>query len=282
MSWLDLAVLGIVALSAIFAFARGFVREALSIVAWGGAAAITYYGFNLVYDRVEPMVHNQLLSQLIAGFGLFVGSLVVLTILTGFVARTVRATGLSPIDRTLGFIFGLARGAFLICFAYLLLDVLVPVSERPVWISEAKSRPYLQEGVDVLRGYLPESLKVKGTAAAEELIRTIDPKAAAKAEADKAMRALQNPTATPIPATPGPATPGPATPGPAAAPKPDTAPGPAAPGPAAAPKPDAAPGNAAAPKPDAATAAPRPESTPGRSYRPAEQRELDRLIGTQR
>jgi membrane protein required for colicin V production len=249
MNWLDLAVLGIVLLSAIFAFARGFVREALSIVAWVGAGAVTLYGFNWVYTQVEPLAHNALLSQLIAGFGLFVVSLIVLTILTGIVARAVRGSALSPIDRTLGFIFGLVRGAFLVCLAYLLLDVAVQASDRPMWIREAKSGPYLHEGADVLRGFLPESLKVKSATAAEELIRTIDPKGAAAAEAEKAMRALQNPTATP-PANP-PATPGPAIP----------------------PKPEAAPGTAAAPKPD---------SVPGRSYPPRDQRELDRLIGTQR
>ena len=201
MNWLDLAVIGVVGLSAVFAFARGFVREALSIVAWVGAAAITLYGFSWVYAQVDPMVHNPLLSQAIAGFGLFVISLIVLTILTGFVARSVRASGLSPIDRTLGFIFGLARGAFLVCLAYLLLDVSVQASDRPAWIREAKSAPYLHEGADVLRGFLPESLKAKSATAAEELLRTIDPKAAAAAEAQKAMRALENPTATPGPTT---------------------------------------------------------------------------------
>src|SRR5216683_7440211 len=105
MNPLDLGVIAIIVLSAIFAFARGFVREALSIVAWVGAAIITFKGFDAVYAQVEPRVHNPLLSQVIAGFGLFVGSLIVLTILTGFVARMVRASGLSPIDRTLGFIF---------------------------------------------------------------------------------------------------------------------------------------------------------------------------------
>jgi membrane protein required for colicin V production len=45
---LDLVIIAIIALSAIFAFARGFVREALSIVAWVGAAANTHYGFNSV------------------------------------------------------------------------------------------------------------------------------------------------------------------------------------------------------------------------------------------
>src|SRR5712692_6325549 len=178
MNPLDLAVIGIVALSAIFAFARGFVREALSIVAWVGAGAITLYGFNWVYAQVEPRVHDRLLSQVITGFGLFVISLVVLTILTGMVARAVRDSGLSPIDRTLGFIFGLARGAFLVCLAYLLLAVSLQPSDWPSWIREAKSEPYLHEGADVLRGFLPESLKIKGATAAEELIRTIDPKAA--------------------------------------------------------------------------------------------------------
>ena len=46
MNALDLAVIAVIVLSAVFAFARGFVREALSIVAWVGAAAITLYGFN--------------------------------------------------------------------------------------------------------------------------------------------------------------------------------------------------------------------------------------------
>src|SRR5262245_57742559 len=99
MNPLDLAVIAIIVLSAVFAFARGFVREALSIVAWVGAAVITIKGFDAVYAQVEPHVHNPLLSQLIAGFGLFVASLVVLTILTAIVARMVRAVGLSPIDR---------------------------------------------------------------------------------------------------------------------------------------------------------------------------------------
>src|SRR6266852_408467 len=207
MNPLDLAVIGIVALSAIFAFARGFVREALSIVAWVGAGAITLYGFNWVYAQVEPRVHDRLLSQVVAGFGLFVISLILLTILTGIVLRTVRASGLSPIDRTLGFIFGLARGAFLVCLAYLLLVVSVQPGDWPGWIREAKSEPYLHEGADVLRSFLPESLKIKSATAAEELIRTIDPKGAAAAEAEKAMRALT-------------------APGSAAAPPPDSAPAP--------------------------------------------------------
>ena len=221
MNPLDLAVIGIVALSAIFAFARGFVREALSIIAWVGAGAITLYGFNWVYGQIEPRVHDRLLSQVAAGFGLFVISLVLLTILTGMVLRTVRASGLSPIDRTLGFIFGLARGAFLVCLAYLLLVVSVQPNDWPGWIREAKSEPYLHEGADVLRSFLPESLKIKSAEAADSAAKALSP----AVEADKAIRALTNP----------------------------------------------APASAA-----------KPESAPAPAYRPGDQRNLDRLIGTQR
>jgi len=188
MNPLDIAVIIIIVLSAIFAFARGFVREALSIVAWVGAAAITVYGFVPVLGLVDPLVKNPLLSQLIAGFGLFVVALIVLTILTGFIARMVRASALSPIDRTLGFIFGLARGAFLVCLAYLLLDISVQPTERPAWIREAKSAPYLHQGAEVLRQFLPESLKIKN-AAIDDAVQALSP----AIEAQRAMRALATP-----------------------------------------------------------------------------------------
>lgn len=221
MNPLDIGVIGVIGLSAVFAFARGFVREALSIVAWAGAGFITLYGFNTVYAMVEPMVHNALLSQLIAGFGLFIVSLIVLTIITGFVARAVRASGLSPIDRTLGFVFGLLRGALILSLACLLLDTVQP-TDWPPWLKDARSMPYLQQGADLLRGFLPEALRVKSAAAADEVIQKVN----SAAEADKAMRALSNPTAPP------------------------------------------------------ATTPNQPAAAP--SYKPGDQRELDRLINNQR
>jgi membrane protein required for colicin V production len=190
---LDLAILGVIAISAIFAFARGFVREVLSIVAWIGAGLTTLYAFNHVYRLVIRFVTTPLLADLIAGAGLFVTSLIVLTILTGYLARFAQSSALSPIDRTLGLIFGLARGAVLVSLAYLLVDISLPQSDRPGWIKQAKSEPFLAQGAELLRSALPEQLQIKGTAAADEAQRAL---------ADKAMRALSNPAA-PSPAKPG-------------------------------------------------------------------------------
>ena len=198
MSSFDLAIISVVALSGIFAFARGFVREALSIAAWVGAAAITLYGFNSVYAVIIRFVTTPLLADLVAGAGLFVISLIVLTILTGYLARFVQSSALSPIDRTLGLIFGLARGLLFVSLAYLVVDISLPQNERPSWLKEAKSEKFLAKGADALRGVLPDSLQVKSAAAADDAHRALE----RSQDAQRAMRALSSP-AVPTPVKPG-------------------------------------------------------------------------------
>jgi membrane protein required for colicin V production len=198
MNALDLAIIAVIALSAIFAFARGFVREALSIVAWIGAALITLYGFAYAYGAIIRFVTTPLLADLIAGAGLFVVSLIVLTILTGYIARFVSSSALSPVDRTLGLVFGLARGVLLVSLAYLVVDISLPPNDRPGWIKEAKSERFLAKGAGMLRDALPESLQVKTGGAADEAHRAVE----RAQDAQRAMRALSNPTA-PAPAKPG-------------------------------------------------------------------------------
>ena len=104
--------------------------------------------------------------------------------MTSFIARTVRASTLSAIDRTLGFVFGLVRGAFIVCLAYLALDF-VPPADRPAWIKDARSTQFLQKGADELRGFFPEAFKFKSTAI-DDAVHALSP----AAEAQRAMRAL--------------------------------------------------------------------------------------------
>jgi membrane protein required for colicin V production len=193
MNGLDFAVIAVIGLSGVFAFARGFVRETLSIVAWIGAAAATLYGFNAVYHGISKFVTAPLLAELAAGAGLFLVSLIVLTILTGYAARLVQASAASPIDRTLGLIFGIGRGAALVSLAYLLLDIGLPPSDRPNWIREAKCEPYLAEGANWLRTFIPAGWQLKASSTAEATHRSFD----RAGEAERAMRALENPAPPP-------------------------------------------------------------------------------------
>jgi len=189
MNAVDFAVLVVIALSAVFAFARGFVREALSIVAWVGAALITLYGFNYAYALVARFVTTPLLADLVAGAGVFLIALIILTILTGYLARFVHSSALSPIDRTLGLIFGVARGAILVSLAYLVIDVSLPQTDRPSWLQDAKSEPLLAQGADLLRGVLPESLQIKSASAIDDAQHALSQARTAR----DAMGALTNP-----------------------------------------------------------------------------------------
>ena len=217
MNPIDLAVVAVILLSGLFAFARGFAREALSIVAWAGAALITLYGFRYVDSVVAKFVTTPLLADLIAGAGLFLVSLIGLTIVTGSVARFVQWSALTPIDRTLGLIFGVARGVVLVSIAYFVVDITLPPTDRPAWLRDARSQPLLAQGADMLRGILPESLQVKSASAIDDAQRGFGDARAAH----DAIGALSNP-AVPIP--------------------------------------------------------PKQQDVPAPSYKPAEQRELNRLI----
>jgi membrane protein required for colicin V production len=201
MNALDLGVVAVIVLSGVFAFARGFVREALSIVAWVGAAAVTLYGFDAVFRLTLKFVTTPFLAELVTGAGLFLTSLIVLTVLTGYAARFIRASAASPIDRTLGLIFGMGRGAALVLLAYLLLDIGLPPNDRPNWVREAKCQPYLAEGAGWLRTLLPAGWQLKAPSTDEAVQRAIDQ----ADEAERAMRALEKPAGPgpPAPDQPG-------------------------------------------------------------------------------
>src|SRR5260221_1160500 len=79
---LDIIVIAVIALSALFAFARGFVKESLSIAACVGAGLITLYGLPLVRPFARKYISTPLLADGAAGFTLFVVSLIILSLLT--------------------------------------------------------------------------------------------------------------------------------------------------------------------------------------------------------
>src|SRR5580698_10072717 len=113
MNLLDIFVITIVIFSGLFAFARGFVKECLSIASWLGASGAAIYAMPYLRPLVRPHVPAGAIDAVSAGAA-FIVTLVVLTIVTGTIARFVRRSSLSALDRTLGLIFGLGRGAMLV------------------------------------------------------------------------------------------------------------------------------------------------------------------------
>ena len=113
----DGVVFAVLLLSALLAFTRGMVAEVLSLAAWAGAALTALYTLPFVLPHTQKYVKVEMVAYVVTSAALFIVALVVLTILFGRVSRGVQNSSLSAVDRSLGFLFGLFKGAVLVSVA---------------------------------------------------------------------------------------------------------------------------------------------------------------------
>jgi len=131
-TWVDWAIIAIIAVSSLISLKRGFVKEALSLVIWIVAGAVAWMFGGSLSQYLEPYIQTPS-ARVIAGCTiLFVATLVVGAMLNFIVGELIRATGLSGTDRFLGMAFGAARGGLLVVVAVGLLS-LGPVQQDPWW-----------------------------------------------------------------------------------------------------------------------------------------------------
>lgn len=161
-TYFDLTVLGILALSCLFAFFRGFVKEILSLGAWVGAGLITLYFFPDVATAIKPHVKGS--PVIAAGFatlGLYISSLLIFSMINAMILRFLKeGSDVGFLDNMLGLMFGLFRGAFIVSLGYLVLTVVFPDEDaQPEWMKTAKSREYVEEGALLLARAAPEYLQ---------------------------------------------------------------------------------------------------------------------------
>lgn len=157
----DAGVILILLVSAFLAYMRGFVHEVLSIGGWIGAIFATFYGFPYAKPYARELIAIELGADLTAGLVIFVISLVVFSYITRAISKRVQGSMLNALDRALGFLFGMARGAIVVCILYIGFSVVLPEEEQPVLIVEAKSMELIKPGAELLREILPENASSK-------------------------------------------------------------------------------------------------------------------------
>jgi len=154
----DLSVIGILLISGLLAYLRGFVRELKAIFGWIGAILAAAYGYKYALPFVMKLVEDENLATIGAAVAVFVLALIVLNILTSLIAGGLEEIGAGAIDKALGFAFGIARGALIICIVYLGLAKLMD-NELPQPVAEARSLPAVKFVSIALLNVLPETLK---------------------------------------------------------------------------------------------------------------------------
>ncbi|CAH1648440.1 Colicin V production protein [Hyphomicrobiales bacterium] len=159
---LDLVVIGVVLISALLAAVRGFTREVLAIASWVAAAAVAWVFHLQLLPFVKqyiPASSAQDTIALVASIAaLFLGTLIVVSIVTAKISDFVLDSRIGALDRTLGFVFGAARGLLLAVIGYLFFTALVGNEKMPVWAKDAKAKPMLEETGRSLIAMLPQDV----------------------------------------------------------------------------------------------------------------------------
>jgi membrane protein required for colicin V production len=158
-TWVDIVVIAIIAISALLAFARGFVREALGIGAWVGAAVFAVWAAPYLQDRFRAWIPNPDLVAPAALAAGFVVALIVLSVIAGMVGGLVRMSVLGGLDRTLGLVFGVARGVVLVVAAYIAAGFVVAPDRWPEPVQQARALPYAYAGAVMVVNLLPPAYR---------------------------------------------------------------------------------------------------------------------------
>lgn len=184
---IDIGVVLVLVISGVLAYARGLVHEVLSVGGWIGAVFATIFFYPVIQPLARQFIPVDLAADLSAGVVIFIVTLVILSLATRALSSRVKESALNVLDRSLGFLFGLARGALLICVAYLGLEFLVPKSEQPEWITSAKTMPVIVEGAAALLDMIPDNTnielpKIDTGSATQDIIKLVAPTTSPEAQ----------------------------------------------------------------------------------------------------
>jgi membrane protein required for colicin V production len=157
MNALDLAAIGVIVGSFAWGIWRGFTREVMSLAGW----VLAFVAANSVAGPLGDMLPATMASPevrvLISFVVVFVLVLIAAAIVGMALSKFLKAAGLSGVDRTLGGLFGLARGV-IILLAFTIVAGLTALPRQPVW-KESVAAGMATRTVVQLTSWLPPALE---------------------------------------------------------------------------------------------------------------------------
>lgn len=149
----DYLVFFVLICSASISILRGLVREVLSLASWTMAFVVaSAYGEALAAMLPDGIPGAS--TKWIVGFiALFIGMRLLMALLGRAVREMLKASGLSLIDRSLGALFGLARGAVIVLVVVLLCGT-TSMPQQPFW-KDALLSSQVVNAAQTVKPYLP-------------------------------------------------------------------------------------------------------------------------------
>lgn len=133
-NWLDLLLGGTVIVSAIVGLFRGLIKEMLSLLAWVLALWLAHlFAESLAEQIVRQFIPDKLISYIASFGGIFLAALFAIGLLNLLISSVLESVGLTSFDRTLGMLFGLARGAVLSALFVFFAAFITPLRQESFW-----------------------------------------------------------------------------------------------------------------------------------------------------
>lgn len=159
---IDGVVALVIVVSAILAYSRGFVREAMAILGWIAAAVLAF----LFAPKAEPLIkeipkvgeylQDSCELSIIAAFAaVFAISLVVVSVFTPLFSSVIQRSALGGLDQGLGFFFGVLRGILLVAVALVVYDRVV-VNETIPMVDNSRTAKIFARTQDTINEQIPE------------------------------------------------------------------------------------------------------------------------------
>jgi membrane protein required for colicin V production len=160
---IDGAVAIIIIISAILAYSRGFVREAMAIVGWIGATILAF----IFADQAQPLIRQVPILgdfigdscelSIIAAFAaVFAVALVLVSIFTPLFSTVVRRSAIGGLDQALGFLFGVARGILLVAIAFFVYQTVLS-SQQIEMVENSRSAAVFKQFTGQIEDRDPEA-----------------------------------------------------------------------------------------------------------------------------
>lgn len=154
MIWTDYVIIALLVFSCVAGLMRGLLREVFSLATWLAAVWLAWE----FADLLEPHLGGALSAEAVRPWAartiIFIGVMLIGTALGSIVTHFVRLSLFSGLDRLLGLLFGLLRGAVVLGMLAILCHA-VRLHEEP-WYRGSTLVPYAEQAGNVLRGLVGE------------------------------------------------------------------------------------------------------------------------------
>ncbi|OGO91135.1 MAG: colicin V synthesis protein [Coxiella sp. RIFCSPHIGHO2_12_FULL_42_15] len=158
LNWIDYAIIGIIAFSTMISFFRGFIREAISLMAWILGLIVSLKYAIVLQTYFTPWISSEAVRYFITFVALFLMIVFAGLLVNLLIHMLLNKTGMSLTDRFIGIFFGALRGGAIVAVMLLMLTNLGTIADSFA-LQQSTLAPRFKPILFWLNGFLPKKMK---------------------------------------------------------------------------------------------------------------------------